>query len=191
MVWYCVISNPWFIVSNYSPEDISQAGTKRSKIVAESQPAIEPPAAKKQKLKAVNNSQPAVGDAQDFLNQFETSKSKEIVDSPITASTNVTDTTKPSEKLSGDSSVVSEKSTTSTTTNLASTNSDTSSSRTNASSNTKPTAPGGGRVIKIKRRKLPVNKENVDVNQSTELQKFIPEPDSIPESHVETTQLPM
>ena len=103
----------------------------------------------------------------------------------------MTDTTKPSEKLSGDSSVVSEKSTTSTTTNLASTNSDTSSSRTNASSNTKPTAPGGGRVIKIKRRKLPVNKENVDVSQSTELQKFIPEPDSIPESHVETTQLPM
>ena len=48
------------------------------------------------------------------------------------------------------------------------------------------------RFIKIKRRKLPVNKDTIDADPSSEIQqKFIPEPDSVPESQDKTTQLPM
>ena len=176
--------------SNYSAKHISQADSKKA---SESQPSIEPPVAKKRKVKAVNNSHPAVDNAQDLFNQPNEDGSVELP-----AATQVTDSTKRTDKVSTtDKDTINENTTTSTTN--ADTNIDgTDNSRTSATSDLRPSASaggggGGGRVIKIKRRKMPVDKDNVDADSSSELQQqmSIPEPDSIHESQVETTRLSM
>ena len=175
--------------SNYSAEDISQTDSKKA---SESQPSIEPPVAKKRKVKAVNNSHPAVDNAQDLFNQPNDNDGS--VELP--AATQVTDSTKRTDKVSAtDKDTINENTTTSTT-NADNNIDGTDNSRTSATSDLTPSAAaggGGGRVIKIKRRKMPVDKDNVDADSSSELQqqKSIPEPDSIHESQVETTRLSM
>ena len=175
--------------SNYSAKDISQADRKKA---SESQPSIGPPVAKKRKVKAVNNSHPAVDNAQDIFNQPNDDGSVELP-----AATQVTDSTKCTDKVSTtDKDTINENTTTSSTN--ADTNIDgTDNSRTSTTSDLRPSAAtgggGGGRVIKIKRRKTPVDKDNVDADLSSELQqqKSIPEPDSIHDSQVQTTRLSM
>ena len=157
------------------------------KMTNESKQATEPPVAKKQKIKVVNKSQPAVDDAKDLFNHSESSRPKGIVKLPVKSATKVTDSTKPYAKLSADDDIVTEKTTTTSTT----TNDYARDAYGTTLTDNKPTATGGGRVIKIKRKKLPVNKENVDTDQSTELQKCFSEPDSVPEPQPEAAQLPL
>ena len=112
----------------------------------------------------------------------------------LTAATQTTESTNTSDKLPTDKRTINVNTTTSTTNAEANTDGADSVSRTSTSSHHRPSAAVGvgGRVIKIKRRKLPVNKDIVDADTSSEIhQKPVSEPDSVPESQVETTQLPM
>ena len=175
--------------SNYSAKDILQADSKKA---SESQPSIEPPVAKKRKVKAVDNSQRAVDNAQDLFNRPNEDGSVEL-----TAVTQVTDSTELTDKISTTAKDTINENTTTLTIN-ADTNTDgaDSISRTSTTSDHRPSAAaggGGGRVIKIKRRKMTVDKDNVDADPSSELQqqKSVPEPDSIHESQVKTTRLSM
>ena len=109
----------------------------------------------------------------------------------LTTATQMAESTNSSEKVPTDKHTIKEN------TIMSTTNAEDgaeSISRTSTSSHHMPSAAarGGGRVIEIKRRKLPMNKDIVDADPSSEIQqKSIPEPDSIPNSQAETTQLPM
>ena len=160
--------------------------TKRTH--SESQSVAEAPVVKKQKTIVIKKDQPvadaSLRNSQDLFDQSDSSKSKvTATNKQSLVATKVTELTKTSDKSLGDTS---EKTTTST-----ANNNDSSTDkviRTTVSSS-KPVAAGGGRVIRIKRKKLPANKEIVD-SPTTQLEKSTAEPDGVPEQpQVQITQL--
>ena len=179
-----------FIIFNYLSVDISQVTTAK-RTHSKSRLDTESSVVKKQKTNTVISDHSEIDtfshNTPDLFDQSDASKSKVTATkkrSPPVA----TESAKTDVRSTADQSI-SEKTRTSMTNNVGNANKDTS-SRTNASSSDRRStaAGGGGRVIKIKRKKLPTYTESIDA-PTGQLQKSTPEPDIVTEPQVEATEL--
>lgn len=171
------------------------------KVVNETKPEDDAPVAKRQKMSNVVKDQPATIDSSlnDTGDLFSQSDSSITIANRRSHETTAVDPIRTSDKLSTTTTTDKSNKQTDTLSNKpvdVNTTIDTA-GRTNGTSNSTPSpvVPAGGkRIIKIKRRKLSVSKENLntDADHSTELKISIPKSDSIPEPpNVETAHLPM
>ena len=146
-------------------------------------------------MNIIKKDQPAVAatslhNTQDLFDQSDSSKSKvTVTNKQSLVVTKMTKSTNPGEKSLPDNiNDIREKNNTSTTNDDSSTIKDTNSSTIALSSSRPMAACGGGKVIKIKRKKLPVGKEIVDASMTQSDKPVTPEPDAISEPQVDATQ---